>query len=212
MEGILAIFAMATVAVLAPADVQDRNAVGIFSSGAAVFLNAVGIPLEYGKEFTALTVSTFLLTSLDTCTRLCRFLLEELFDWSNLFSRYLGATIVLLIPGLLAFQTFGGEPAWKAIWPLFGATNQLMAALALVTFVVYLKDQGIRITFAVIPTVVMLVTPVAALLLMAIDGDQSMLLRLISLGMLVLGLFVSGMSFRVVFKRQGPADSALAKN
>ena len=211
MEGILAIFAMATVAVLAPVDVQDRNAVGIFSSGAAVFLKAVGVPLEYGKEFTALTVSTFLLTSLDTCTRLCRFLLEELFDWSNLFSRYLGTAVVLLIPGLLAFQTFGGEPAWKAIWPLFGATNQLMAALALVTFIVYLKDQKIRITFAVIPAVIMLVTPVAALLLMAVDGDQSILLRLISLGMLVLGLFVSGMSFRVVFRRQGVERSVPVK-
>ncbi len=208
LEGILAIFAMSTVAVLAPADLQDRNAVGIFASGAAVFLNALGIPLEYGREFTALTVSTFLLTSLDTCTRLCRFLLEELLDWSSLLSRYAGTLLVLAIPGFLAFQTFNGEPAWRAIWPLFGATNQLMAALALVTFIVYLKDQGIRYTFALIPTAIMLITPVAALFLMALDGAQPMLLRVISLGMLCLGLFVSVMSLSVVIKRPKAALAA----
>ncbi|OYV47752.1 MAG: hypothetical protein B7X06_02720, partial [Verrucomicrobia bacterium 21-51-4] len=202
LEGILAIFAMACVAVFSQDELAGKDAVAIFSQGAAVFMNGLGIPLDFGREFTALAVSTFLLTTLDTCTRLCRFLFEELLDWTSLVSRYVGSALVLLVPALLAFQTFEGQPAWKAIWPLFGTTNQLMASLALVTFVVYLKHQGIRYFFAYIPMLFMLVVPILSLVLMVFSSDTAPLLRLISAGMLVLGLFVSAMSLKALSRIQ----------
>ena len=128
--------------------------VGIFAAGAAKFFGSVGIPVHLGAEFAMLAISTFLLTTLDTCTRLTRFLIEELFSWRNEASRYLGTLLALLLPALLVFQQFPGvdgtlQPAWKAIWPLFGATNQLLAALALLTFVVFLKSHSRSFLFSI---------------------------------------------------------------
>lgn len=200
VEGLLAVFAMASVAILSGGDLEGKNAVQVFSLGASRFMAALGIPPELGAEFTALTVSTFLLTTLDTCTRLARFLLQEMFDWESDRGRYTGTLIVLVLPTLLAFQTFDGEPAWKAIWPLFGSTNQLMAALALVTFVVYLRDRKIAYRFALIPAVFMLLTPLVALAFMVADREVGWLLRGMSLGMFALGVYVAGMSLRFVLR------------
>ena len=124
VEGVLAVFAMGCVAVLT---ISEREAggtpVGIFATGASKFFAAVGIPLQLGAEFAMLAISTFLLTTLDTCTRLTRFLIEELFSWRNEASRYLGTVLALSLPCILVFQQFPGadgilQPAWKAIWPL----------------------------------------------------------------------------------------------
>ena len=59
-------------------------------------------------------------------------------------------------PGWSAICSPDGSvlPVWKAIWPLFGATNQLLAALALITFVVFLKHRRIAFGFALIPAAV----------------------------------------------------------
>jgi len=202
IEGVLALFSILCVGIFLPADVQGQDPVWIFARGAAHFLGSLGIPVDYGQEFIALTVSTFLLTTLDCCTRLCRFLVEELLNWCNFVSRYICTVAVLVIPGLLVFCQIEGQPIWKMIWPLFGATNQLMASLALVTFVVFLKHQGIRkYTFALIPMFIMLVMPMSALVLMIFDTDSSLILRAISCIMLILGVFVSGMSLRILFEK-----------
>ncbi len=203
LEGVLAVFSLACVAIFLPNEVQGKDPVAVFASGAAHFLSSLGIPADYGREFIALTVSTFLLTTLDCCTRLCRFLLEELLDWSNLFSRYACTVAVLVVPAILVFCQIEGQPIWKAVWPLFGATNQLMASLALVTFAVFLKYQGVRrYAFVLIPMVIMLVMPIVALALMAMDSNLLPVLRFVSFGMLVLGVFVSGMSLKSLFRNR----------
>jgi carbon starvation protein len=202
LEGLLAVFALATVTILSPGQTAGQSPVALFASGASVFFGHLGIPPQLGVEFAALTVSTFLLTTLDTCTRLSRFLLEEYFDWRSQTSRYLGTVLVLLPPAALVFQTFNGQPAWKAIWPMFGSTNQLMAALALVTFVVYLKAKDIRYHFALIPALFMLAMPLSAMGLMVFDAEQPLVLRVISVAMLALGVFVSAMSLNFVSRGQ----------
>lgn len=207
VEGVLATFSLACIAVLTSASIEDPNPVAIFAQGSAVFLGALGIPHSLSVEFTLLAVSTFLLTTLDTCTRLTRFLVEELLNMHNNYSRYLGTFSVLIIPAIFAFQTFDGEPAWKAIWPLFGATNQLLAALALVTFVVFLKARRIRYGFALAPAVVMIIMPLTALIMMVDNYGPVSLLGSISLGMFLLGVFVVVMSARFVV-RPTPSDLA----
>ena len=123
VEGVLAVFAMGCVAVLTMGEREAGGTpVGIFAAGAAKFFGAVGIPANLGAEFAMLAISTFLLTTLDTCTRLTRFLIEELFSWRNEASRYLGTAMALALPCILVFQQFPGtdgtlQPAWKAIWP-----------------------------------------------------------------------------------------------
>ena len=171
VEGVLAIFAMGCVAVLTLGEREAGGTpVGIFAAGASKFFGAVGIPASLGAEFAMLAISTFLLTTLDTCTRLTRFLIEELLNWKSEMSRYLGTGLALALPALLVFKQFPGvdgnlQPAWKAIWPLFGATNQLLAALALLTFVVFLKASKVGYRFALLPAIIMIVMPMTALVL-----------------------------------------------
>lgn len=202
VEGVLAVFAMGCVAVLTMSEREAGGTpVGIFAAGAAKFFGAVGIPVQLGAEFAMLAISTFLLTTLDTCTRLTRFLIEELFSWRNEASRYLGTFMALALPCLLVFQQFPGtdgslQPAWKAIWPLFGATNQLLAALALLTFVVFLKASKVGYGFALLPAVVMIVMPMTALALMVQKFGVSTLLGGTSAGMFLLGMFLMITSWR----------------
>lgn len=202
VEGVLAVFALGTLAILSQAEQTAAGTpVAIFASGAAKFMGSLGLPIELSREFTLLAVSTFLLTTLDTCTRLSRFILEEFMGIRSNRTRLLGTAAVLVLPALAAFQTINGQPAWKAIWPLFGATNQLMAALALLTFLVFLKSARIRYGFVYPAAAIMVVMPLSALALMTAQHGVLSLLGGISFGMLLLGGFVTFMSVRYI--RQG---------
>jgi carbon starvation protein len=201
VEGIVAVFALGTIAVLT---LSEREAAGtpvaIFATGAARFMGAIGLPQHLAMEFTLLAVSTFLLTTLDTCTRLSRFILEEFLGARSRRTRWLGTAAVLVLPALAVFQTIDGQPAWKAVWPLFGATNQLMAALALLTFMVYLKANRIRYGFVVPATAVMVVMPLSALAMMAVINGPGSLIGAIASAMFLLGGFVTFMSLRYVVR------------
>ncbi|RPG85651.1 MAG: carbon starvation protein A [Coraliomargarita sp. TMED73] len=212
VEGLLAVFALGCVGVVGG---FTGSPVEAFSRGASLFFSALGLPLELGLAFASLAVSTFLLTSLDTCTRLTRFLLEELLDRRNRWTRFGGTFIVLLLPAAAVFGTFTGPegqliPAWKAVWPLFGATNQLLAALALTTFLVFLRDRRIAFGFALWPTLFMVAMPMLALALMVVEHGPMSLLGGIACAMLALGLYVSVMSLRFVFTPSTPAASVEA--
>jgi carbon starvation protein len=209
VEGVLAVFAMGCVAVLT---ISERDAggtpVGLFAAGASKFFGAVGIPRVLGAEFAMLAISTFLLTTLDTCTRLTRFLIEELFSWRNQASRFLGTFGALVLPALLVFQQFPGvdgslQPAWKAIWPLFGATNQLLAALALLTFVVFLKASRLGYGFALLPAIIMIVMPMTALAIMIQKFGIGTMLGGTAAGMFVLGFFLMVTSWRRLTRSDG---------
>ncbi len=87
-----------------------------------------------------LAINSFLLTSLDTATRLTRYQIQEL---SNMKIDKYTATVIAVAGGmaLLLTKAHGPTgnviPAWLAIWPIFGASNQLVAALALLTIGVW---------------------------------------------------------------------------
>ncbi|ADE54780.1 carbon starvation CstA family protein [Coraliomargarita akajimensis] len=212
VEGLLAVFALACIGVVGS---MDGGPVATFSKGAAVFFSALHIPLGVGETFATLAVSTFLLTTLDTCTRLTRFLVEELFDWRGASSRYLGTLLVLALPAVAAFGTFTAPdgtvlPVWKAIWPLFGSTNQLLAALALITFVVFLKHRRIAFGFAIVPAAVMAVMPIAGLVMMVFQHGPFSMLGGIALAMVLLGLYVTAMSVKFVLKDNAVPEGAEA--
>jgi carbon starvation protein len=204
LEGVLAVFALGCVAVLTVGERESGGTpVGVFANGASKFFSAVGVPSHLGVEFAMLAISTFLLTTLDTCTRLTRFLIEELFSWRNQSSRYLGTLGALFLPGILVFQSFPGPnessiPVWKAIWPLFGATNQLLAAFALITFVVFLRARGTKYGFALWPASLMFIMPMIALGWMAWNNGVSSLIGGTSIAMLLLGGYLSIVSWREV--------------
>ena len=207
VEGILATLSMGTIIVLSSGELAaiGGNPVWIFAAGLSKILAPLSVPASFGADFALLAINTFLLTTLDTCTRLCRFLLEEFLDWRSLKSRYLGTVLVLVPPALLVFRSFDGQPAWRAAWPLFGSTNQLLAALALLTFAVYLKVNRIKAGFAIFPTIAMLVMPLAALAMMAWQfWGGSPLLVWSSIAMFTLGIYVAWRACLVLMRSDMP--------
>lgn len=167
MEGLLALLALASVMILSGK--TAGNPVQIFAGGLGEFIGALGFKPEAAATFGMLAVSTFLLTTLDTCTRLTRFVVQEFFGLkSDLRSRVLTTLAVLVVPAVVTFQKIPGPdgrliPAWQAVWPAFGASNQLLAALALLCVFLWLRREKLPGWFAGAPLVFMAVTTMAAL-------------------------------------------------
>jgi carbon starvation protein len=202
VEGILAVFALGTIAILSEAERSTAGTpVAIFATGASKFMGSIGLPQSLAMEFTLLAVSTFLLTTLDTCTRLSRFILEEFLQVRSQMTRWIGTAAVLVVPAIAMFVEINGQPSWKVVWPLFGSTNQLMAALALLTFLVFLKSRAIKYGFIIPATVIMVIMPLWALALLAIKQGPMSLLGGIATVMFILGGFVTVMSLKFVLDK-----------
>ena len=167
VEGLLALLALAAVMILSKK--SGNNPVQIFADGLGVFIGALGFNADVASTFGMLAVSTFLLTTLDTCTRLARFVVQEFFGLQgNLRNRILITLGVLAIPAIVTFQNIPGPdgrlmPAWQAVWPAFGASNQLLAALALLCVFMWLRRSRLPTWFVAAPLVFMTVTTMVAL-------------------------------------------------
>lgn len=110
-----------------------------------------------------LAVSVFALTSLDTGTRLSRFMFSELFlkEGEKSYKDAKGARKILAFPlfGTLLMVVIGcilGGLSLSQIWGLFGAANQLLAGIALMAVAAWLGEVGKNNKMFIIPTVFML--------------------------------------------------------
>jgi carbon starvation protein len=135
------------------------------------FLSVFGIPQKLGFSFGLLALSTFILTTLDTATRLGRYIFEEFFNLKGAKMRYFSTFATLVLPTIFVLITLKDSdgnpiPAWRAIWPVFGATNQLLAGLALLVVSVWLKKIGKKLEFILIPMVFMNVMTIWALVVL----------------------------------------------
>jgi len=194
LEGLLAVIALGTAAMLTKEGLANGLAnwggpVGVFSHGIGSFLANLGIPEQIGITFGALTVSSFLLTSLDTATRLGRYALEELTaDWAPAISnRYVATIITIAAGGALALSG-----SWSSIWPVFGASNQLLAGLALLGATAWLAHMGKKYTATLYPMAFMIIVTVFALINMIFTnfGKGNYLLGSVSVVLLILAGFV----------------------
>lgn len=156
-----------------------------------------GIPKLYGAIFGILMVEGFVVTTLDTAVRLNRYLLEEF--WQMIFKKvpkilntYLfNSLICVVLMFALAYYN-----AFKELWQLFGSANQLLAGLSLIIVGIWLLKRGKKYLFAAIPGIFMLLTTIAALVIVMYDtyipqwnipliiGD--VVLILLALGVIVL--------------------------
>lgn len=177
LEGMVAIVSLCCVMVLA----KDSPAVTnpqpnlIYALGIGSFLQALGIEPQIGVSFALMAFTTFIYDTLDVCTRLGRYIIQELTGWHNRFGRWLGTALTagaplffLLQPGVDASGK-ALPPMWKVFWNLFGASNQLLAALTLLGVTVWLwRTRGERWVWFVtgIPTVLMYVMSTWALISM----------------------------------------------
>lgn len=178
IESFLAIISVGAVIILSRTEYLDRltveGPVALFSTGLGGMISSLGIPQPFAIGFVALTVSAFALTTLDTCTRLARFTLQEYFEdmpqpaaQVMAKNRYLSTTIVVILSVLLLAS---GE--FEKLWPIFGSANQLLAALALLTIGVWLIKKNISATFVTIPMFFMFTVTLASLGLFAWKNFQ----------------------------------------
>ncbi|MBN2020343.1 MAG: carbon starvation protein A [Sedimentisphaerales bacterium] len=172
VEGIVAVIALCAVAIVAQgSDITKTAPQLIFATGLGKFFSVLGIPAQFGMTLGLLAVSAFILTTLDTATRLSRYIFEEFINLRSSGSRYFSTLATLVLPTILVLVTLrdpGGNeiPAWKAIWPVFGATNQLLAGLVLLVVAVWLRKTGRKTGFVIIPMAFMNITTLAAIILL----------------------------------------------
>ncbi|REJ87101.1 MAG: carbon starvation protein A [Planctomycetota bacterium] len=151
--------------------------VGAFVEGGANFLTALGIPLKLAVTIVAVLVASFAATTLDTATRLQRYVVQELAGTvrlTPLTNKYVATALAVGLAGSIAMLPGGKGPASGGflLWPLFGATNQLLAGLAFMVIVFYLWRRNKPVWFAAVPMVLMVVLPAWAILWLMFNFDS----------------------------------------
>jgi carbon starvation protein len=181
VEGLLAVVALIVICYLSKdglTSIADGKKLGtpavVFANGVAEFMNAFGINMQVGKVFVTLAYSAFALTSLDTATRIGRYLLQELAGEakkpnpvtkvaSNMYVATLatvGISVIFLVAG------------YAKVWPIFGSANQLLAALALLAVTAWVLNKGKHSFETIIPMIFMFAVTFTALVLIIIKNFQ----------------------------------------
>jgi carbon starvation protein len=121
------------------------NKISAFVVGAANMIASVGIPHNLAVVIMGVFVASFAGTTLDTATRIQRYVVSELsvdLKFDVFKNRYLATAFAIVTAALLAFASGADGKGALTLWPLFGAVNQTLAALALIIATLYLKTKG----------------------------------------------------------------------
>ena len=164
--------------------------VGAFVQGSANFLQALGIAPAVAIALMGVLVASFAGTTLDTACRLQRYVVQELaatlggkvgesnarqgapfapLAWlqnkhgATIFAIVIAAAMAAVPPAGKAWSLASAGKGGLLLWPLFGATNQLLAGLSFLVITFYLWRRGRAIWFLVIPMIFMLIMPVWAM-------------------------------------------------
>jgi len=183
IEGVLAIIALVAVGVMSQAEyaaaLKTQGAVKLFAGGVASFTDKLGLPHNAGIVFISLALAAFLMTTLDTATRLARFTWQELFlprerpegapsaiampapsaSYAFVSNRYVATLVAVAAAGWLLLG--GGA---KSLWPVFASSNQLLAALTLLGCSLWLLRHKRPLALTLLPMLFMMATSGAAII------------------------------------------------
>jgi carbon starvation protein len=213
IEGVLAVIALTAIGAVG---MQKGGAIATFSTGVGTFMNSFGLPMNVGVPFVALAISAFALTSLDTATRLARFIFQEFFNDSaegevkgaaaTLSNKYVATAISVAIGGMVGFTD------WRTVWPIFGSANQLLSALALLAVAAWLARTGRDNRMVKYPMIFMFLVTLCALVLLAqkniVAGNY--LLVFFAVVLFVLALVLIKESYPILFGKKGKVAEATA--
>lgn len=167
LEGLVAVIAIGTLMVAG--GIQAGGPVGTFAAGFGKFCTIIGIEEKLGIRLGAIAINSFLLTSLDTATRLGRYQIGELSNGK--INKWIATIFVVLAALALVYAkttdaSGKAVAAWAVIWPIFGSANQLIAALAILSVAVWIiRGLKKKATFLIVPFWFMLVTSMTALVI-----------------------------------------------
>lgn len=219
---------LAIISLIAAGFVWTKYASGGYASPTAVFADGLsqmlatipGLEQAQGLAYALLilAVSSFCLTSLDTATRLARYMFQEMWTpagkspdeltgIARVMTNPYVATIITVVVGIVL-----GMTGYSVIWPLFGAANQLLAVLALLAVCAWLGNAGRNNRMFFIPMGFMLIVTLASLVLTMqqkltmIMAGGDVLSSAIQLGiaavLFVLALVLAVKGLRVIAKKQ----------
>jgi carbon starvation protein len=162
-EAFIALIALATIMIFSSQEITNLKPGAIYGKGLGEFISII-----IGKKYLSLTItfgamafSTFVFDTLDIASRLGRYLLQELCDWHNKIGAFLATIFTALVPLLLLVLAKDGSYIY--FWTLFGAANQLLAALSLLAITMWLYHARMRIAFTLIPMLFVLTITLWAL-------------------------------------------------
>lgn len=225
VESLLAVIALVVVGAVAVNGTKPEGTpFALFSAGVAGFLERLGVPVVVATVFMTMCVSALALTSLDSVARIGRMSFQELFydDTTDpekmgpvrriLTNKYVATVITLFFGWLLCL---GG---YSNVWPLFGATNQLLAALVLITVAVFLKTTGRTGWTLYAPMFIMLAVTFTALVQKVIavirnvaNGSATFLVDglqlIVAVLLMVLGVLVAASCLKKLFKKGEPQEA-----
>jgi carbon starvation protein len=148
LEALVAVTALCCVMMLAPSTPGDAKLLQqppnmIYAMGLGRFTEVLGIPGALVVAFGLMAFTTFVYDTLDICTRLGRYIIQELMGRHDLVGRLVATSLTAGVPLFFVMQTVRNVkgkvvPIWSVFWDLFGASNQLLAALTLLGVTVWL--------------------------------------------------------------------------
>jgi carbon starvation protein len=207
-EGFVALIALVTIMIALPGDVKGLAPGTIYGNGIGRFLTLIIGPehLTFAVTFGALAFSTFVFDTLDVATRLGRYLLQELFGWSG--RRGAIAATLLTVGAPLVLLLLAEEGSWAKFWALFGASNQLLAALTLLAVTVWLRRTGRPWAFTALPMLFVLVTTLVALGALAVANLRATRGADVALFNAIAALLLIGLALYLVGAAVGAARRA----
>ena len=203
-EGFVAFIALVTVMIavgdsLVGADGKNLPAGKIYGNGIGNFLSLIigQENLKFAITFGAMAFSTFVFDTLDVTMRLGRYLIQELLGIPGHLGSLVATLATVALPLALIFLAKPGS--YPDFWALFGASNQLLAALTLLAITVWLHKAKKRIVFTLVPMLFVLVITLWALGSMVFGNfrastgfDIKLLNGIMSLALITLALFLVG--------------------
>ncbi len=172
-EGFVALIALGTIMVVSMDDIKGLKPGTIYGNGIGDFLTLI-IGKQYRQfavTFGAMAFSTFVFDTLDVCTRLGRYIFQELFNWRSRLGAVVGTLGVVALP--VYFIAGAPEGSYIKFWTLFGSSNQLLAALSLLTITVWLHQARKRIAFTLLPMLFVLTITLWSLVSLAVSNFRT---------------------------------------
>ncbi|MEZ5427086.1 MAG: carbon starvation CstA family protein [Pyrinomonadaceae bacterium] len=162
-EGFVAFIALVTIMIVSSEAVKGASPGTIYGNGIGNFLTIIigEKHLPFAITFGAMAFSTFVFDTLDVCMRLGRYIVQELLGIPGRAGAVIGTVATVALPFAIAFLAKKGS--WLDFWTLFGASNQLLAALTLLSITAWLYQARKRIAFTLLPMLFVLVITLWAL-------------------------------------------------
>ncbi len=172
-EGFVAFIALVTIMIIAADAAKGVSPGKIYGNGIGNFLTLVigKENINFAITFGAMAFSTFVFDTLDVSLRLGRYIVQELFGLKGRIGAIIGTLGTVALPFLMIF--FAKSGSYLDFWTLFGASNQLLAALTLLSITVWLHQARKRIAFTLLPMLFVLTITLWALVSLVVGNFRA---------------------------------------